>query len=35
MKANIRVNYVFWKEGHLSFDLAQDRLLSLLTRYTV
>jgi hypothetical protein len=28
---NIRVNIIFWKEGPLLFDCAQNRLLRLLT----
>ena len=29
-RMNIRINYIFWKEGHLLFDLAQSRLARLL-----
>jgi leucyl-tRNA synthetase len=31
MKANIRINYVFWKEGPLLLGCARSRLLRLLT----
>ena len=30
MKNVIRINYIFWKEGPLLFDLAQSRLPRLL-----
>ena len=35
MKANIRISYIFWKEGPLSLALARESLLSLLTYHTV
>ena len=34
MKANIRINVYFWKEGPLSLALAWECLLPLLTRST-
>ena len=34
MKANIRFNYVFWKEGPLSLALSRDGLLSCLLPFS-
>jgi hypothetical protein len=31
MKSVIRINYIFWKEGPLLFDVAQSKLPRLLT----
>ena len=32
MKKIIRINYIFWKEGPLLFDVAQSELPGLLAR---
>jgi hypothetical protein len=32
MKSVIRINYFFWKEGHLLFDVAQSKLPRLLAK---
>jgi hypothetical protein len=31
MKSEFRINYIFWKEGPLLFDVAQSKLPGLLT----